>query len=118
MTTAEDLHHHLVHRVFAAAIAGDAGLRDAVEGHGGGVRFDGRDLLFTLPQLLRFVLQHCESSGHSPPDAQARDYRVFRRLLYGSQTNSTLRGFGAVVVLERAADDQTLSVYRLTRVGG
>lgn len=118
MTTAEELHHHLVHRVFAAAIAGDAGLRIAVEGHDGGVRFDGGDLLFTLPQLLRFVLQHCESSGQSPPDARARDYRVFRRLLYGSQTNTSLRGFGAVVVVERAADNQTLSVYRLTRVDG
>jgi hypothetical protein len=116
MTTAQQLHHHLVYDVFAGAIAGDVNLKAAVDAFGGDVCFDAGDLLFTLPHLLRFLLLHCEASGHGVPDAQARDYRVFRRLLYGAEVNTALRPLGAVVVVERADADHRLSRYRLTRL--
>ena len=116
MTTAQELHDHLVHRVFAGVIAGDVDVTAAVDAFGGEVRLDAGDLLFTLPHLLRFLLLHCQASGQGVPDAQARDYRVFRRLLYGAEVNTALRRLGAVVVVERADADHRRSLYRLTRL--
>lgn len=118
MTSAQQLHHHLVHRVFAGVIAGEVNLTDAVDAFEGEVRLQAGDLLFTLPHLLRFLLLHWEASGNGVPDAQARDYRVFRRLLYSTEVNTELRQIGGVVVVERADADHRLTQYRLTRLPG
>jgi hypothetical protein len=104
---------HLAHDIFARAFAGD---RDVIEAIG---RFDGElrcvdgDLLFTLPDLFRFVLIDIERRGPLP--SAERDYRAFLRALYRSDMNATLRRIGAVVIVDRGDKHHALRRYRLTR---
>lgn len=114
MTPLEQLRQHLVREVFARAIARDPELVAAVERFDGEVNFNADGLLFTLPHLYRFTLIHLEAVGHVRLDAARCDYKAFRRMLYQSAVNMELRQFGATVVVEHAADDHTLSVYRLS----
>lgn len=118
MTALEQLRQHLVHEVFARAIARDPDLVAAVERFDGDVRFNAGNLLFTLPHLYRFTLIHLEASGHGPLDAAQCDYKAFRRMVYQSAVNTELRRFGAMVVVERADDDHALSLYRLSHNSG
>ena len=76
------------------------------------------DLLFTLPELLRFLLLDRARTGHDPLGAEVASYKAFRGMLHHGGTNAELRRFGAVVVVERADDDPAQSVYRLTRRNG
>jgi hypothetical protein len=115
MMNVQQLHDHLIHQVFARIIAGDPERIDALARADGGMRFVDRDLLFTLPALLRFLVLDFERSGHAPLDPAELDYKVLRRMLYQNPTNAALRRFGAVVVVEHADDDHALSLYRLTR---
>lgn len=115
MTSLQALHAHLIREVFARALAGDAELADSVGRFDGIVRLEDKDLLFTLPDLFRFLLSDFERAGHGTLDVAARDYKPFHRMLYRSRTNAQLRSFGALVVVEHADDDHALSLYRLTR---
>lgn len=117
MTALERLRRHLVHEVFARAVARDPDLVAAVERFDGDVSFDAGGLLFTLPHLYRFTLMHLEASSPGPLDAAHCDYKAFRRMLYQSGVNADLRQFGAMVVVEHVDDDHALSLYRL-RHGG
>ena len=114
MTSIQALHAHLIHEIFARALAGDAVLADSVGRFEGNVRFEDKDLLFTLPDLFRLLLIEFERAGHCTLDAAARDYKAFRKLLYHSRTNAQLRILGGTVVVEHADDDHALSLYRLT----
>lgn len=114
MTALEQLRRHLVDEVFARAITHDPDLVAAVERFDGELKFDAGSLLFTLPHLYRFTLNHLATSGHGPLDAAQCDYKAFRRMLYGSDVNTELRRFGAMVVVEHADEDHALSVYRLS----
>jgi hypothetical protein len=115
MTALDQLRRHLVHEVFGRAIARDPELVAAVERFDGEVKFNGGSLLFTLPHLYRFTLNHFEALGHGPLDAALCDYKTFRRMLYRSDVNTELRQFGAMVVVEHAGDDHALNVYRLSQ---
>lgn len=112
--TAQLLHDHLLHRVFARVIGGDAEMAEQIRRFDGAVYFDGSDLLFTLPDLYSFVLSDFGRCEQTASRAGQIDYKTFRRMLYTRDTNTLLRQYGAVVVIAQAHDDHTLSVYRLT----
>jgi len=105
---------HLVNRVFIAALDGDVEITAALGRCEGGVRLDGADLVFTVPALWHFLLAHNEVAASL--SLAARDYPAFRRALYGHGVNAALRQNHAVVGLERADDDHSLSTYRLRRL--
>lgn len=104
---------HLTHEIFARAFAGDRDVIEAIERFDGELRCVDGDLLFTLPDLFRFVLIDIERRGPLP--TADRDYRAFLRALYRSDMNATLRRVSAVVIVDRADKDHALRRYRLTR---
>lgn len=108
----------LIDSVFARAVAGDPERVVAVGRFDGAVRFAGAELLFTLPELPRFLLIDWARSGHDPRVAEVANYKAFRGMLYHGRTNAELRRFGAVVGVERADADHAHSLYRLTRRNG
>jgi hypothetical protein len=118
MTKLQQLHLHLIHEVFARAVAGDPGLVKAVSDFAGEVRFIEGDLIFSLPQLFQFLLIDLERRGHGSIESSDTDYQAFHRMLYHSQINTELRRLGAIVVVEHADHDHALSLYRLTRLPG
>lgn len=118
MTKLQPLHSHLIHEVFARAVRGDPGLVKAVSDFGGQVRFINGDLIFSLPQLFRFLLIDFERTGHGRMESSDADYQAFHRMLYHSHINTELGRMGAIVVVEHADDDHALSLYRLTRLPG
>ena len=115
MTPLQQLREHLIYEVFASAVTREPEFVAAIQRFGGEVHFVDGDLLFTLPELFRFLLADFEHSGRGLLDPTKCDYKAFRRLLYQGRVNTELRGLGAVVVVEHANDDHALSIYRLTR---
>ena len=104
----------VLYTTWPAALAGDAGLAERVRCFDGTVEFVGADLVFTLPDLYRFVLAELALSD-TEHDLSPEDYREFHRLLYQRATNTSLQLLGGKVVVDKAHDDHTLSRYRLVQ---
>jgi hypothetical protein len=118
MTKLQQLHLHLIHEVFARAVAGDPGLVKAVSDFAGEVRFIEGDLIFSLPQLFQFLLIDLERTGHGRIESSDTDYQAFHQMLYHSRINTELRRLGAIIVVDHIDDVHALSLYRLTRLRG
>lgn len=106
----EQLYEQMLHDVFARAVAQDAALVEKVRSFDGTLYFNGGDLVFTLPDLFRFLL------AKVPPSERPRKalrYTAFRSMVYRLPTNTLLADIGAVVVVETAAQQHALTLYRL-----
>lgn len=109
----EPLYQHLLDEVFPRALAQDPNLVAKVAGFEGAVYFSGRDLVFTLPELFRFLLADFPSGPASDVPGLPR-YPAFRRMLYRRPTNTLLAKMGAVVIVEKASGQHASTLYRLT----
>jgi hypothetical protein len=101
--------------VLRAVIVGDAAVIESLRRFDQGVFFHDGQLHFTLPGLFGFTVQRLGAELPDGDIAQHRDYRAFRRLLYGQPTNAVLRASGGGVEIADAQRDHASSVYKLTR---
>ena len=112
----EALYQYLVHELFRRLLSGDETVAEKVKQFDGPVSLRDGDLLFTLPGLFKFALTNFERDRLNAEKINPDDYIRFRKSLYGHPTNTMLKHYGGIVEVETANQNQTLTVYRLTRI--
>ncbi len=112
----QKLYGYLLDEIFRGVIEQNQEVIKRIESFDGAVFFCDGDLLFTLPELFKFVSrQYAEQGGNDSQLANA-DYHAFRGMLYKQPTNETLKQFGAIVRVDSPNKNYALTVYRLTHL--
>ena len=86
--------------VFEAALKHETKLKQAVEMFSGDLQFDGEELVFTLPELFKFVMGYIQQEHVAQSADTTPDYLAFRKIVYQSSTNLQLRALRAAVVID------------------
>jgi hypothetical protein len=113
MNTPEKIHQFLMKSVFKAALKRETKLTNAVEKFTGNLRFDGEELIFTLPALFKFAIGYIQEESITQISDKQVEYLAFRKIVYQSGINLQLRSLQAAVVIESQHVNHDERWYRL-----
>ncbi len=107
------MHQFLMKSVFKAALKQETKLTNAVEKFTGNLRFDGEELIFTLPALFKFATGYIQEESIIQISDKQLEYLAFRKIVYQSGINLQLRSLQAAVVIESQHVNHDDRWYRL-----
>jgi len=113
MNTPEKIHQLLMKSVFKAALKRETKLINAVEKFTGNLRFDGEELIFTMPALFKFAMGCLQQESIAQDSDAPLEYLAFRKIVYQSGINLQLRSLQAAVVIESQHVNHDERWYRL-----
>lgn len=113
MNSPEKIHQFLMKSVFKAALKRETKLTNAVEKFTGNLRFDGEELIFTLPALFNFAIGYIQEESITQISDKQVEYLAFRKIVYRSGINLHLRSLQAAVVIESQHVNHDERWYRL-----
>ena len=115
--TARAIHQYALNHIFLAFIHDNAQLRLALQSYSGAVYIKDSALHFTLPALFDLTLQLYQQQHNSPCLKDTVTYIAFRRQVYRHNTNTLLRQYHAMIVIDEQGSrhDETCYVLKLHR---